>query len=82
MEHGRWACLPGSFDVVRALQTFPSNNRLGIPEIEAKRYEHGISQGNFLISVHVTNEAEVKRAKDILAHEQASDIAVTSMAGA
>ena len=55
---------------------------MGIPEIEAKRYEHGISQGNFLISVHVTNEAEVKRAKDILAHEQASDIAVTSMAGA
>lgn len=31
LSYGRWACLPGNFDVVRALQTFPADNELGIP---------------------------------------------------
>src|ERR1700677_1184891 len=39
---------------------------LGIPEIEAKRYEGRLQQGNILISVHAETSAEVTRAKAIL----------------
>src|SRR6478672_5582293 len=39
---------------------------LGIPEIEAKRYENRIAEGNILISIHATTSDEVSRAKDIL----------------
>jgi hypothetical protein len=52
---------------------------LGIPEIEAKRYENRISQGNILISVHATTGELVTRAKDILKKGGAEDISVTSM---
>ena len=38
---------------------------LGIPELEAKRYEGLIKEGNILISVHTENSAEISRAKDI-----------------
>src|SRR5512132_2344456 len=40
---------------------------LGIPELEAKRYEGKIKEGNILLSVHTENYEEIKRAKDILA---------------
>jgi hypothetical protein len=52
---------------------------LGIPEIEAKRYENRISEGNILISVHAETGDEVNLAKDILERAGAEDISVTSM---
>jgi len=36
---------------------------LGIPELEAKRYEEKIKSGNILISVHTENSDEIKRAR-------------------
>ena len=42
---------------------------LGIPELEAKRYEGKIKQGNILISVHAEDSDEIKRAKAALAWE-------------
>lgn len=52
---------------------------LGIPEIEAKRYENRISQGNILISVHAETHDEVTHAKKILQEANAEDISVTTM---
>src|ERR1700675_4888895 len=37
---------------------------LGIPELEAKRYEGKIKDGNILISVHTDSSEEITRAKD------------------
>jgi len=53
---------------------------LGIPEIEAKRYEGKLKEGNILISVHTENSAEITRAKDIFAKAGAEDICVTGEA--
>jgi hypothetical protein len=50
---------------------------LGIPELEAKRYEGKLKQGNILISVHTDNSAEISRAKDIFVKCKAQDICVT-----
>jgi hypothetical protein len=50
---------------------------LGIPEIEAKRYEGKIKEGNLLISVHTENSEEIKRAKDIFTQAGAQDICTT-----
>ncbi len=50
---------------------------LGIPELEAKRYEGLIKEGNILISVHTENSAEISRAKDIFSKAGAKDICVT-----
>jgi len=50
---------------------------LGIPEIEAKRYEGKIKAGNLLISVHTENSAEIKRAKEIFSQAGAQDICTT-----
>lgn len=52
---------------------------LGIPEIEAKRYENRIAEGNILISIVAMNGEDVSRAKDILTTGGAEDISVTSM---
>ena len=52
---------------------------LGIPEIEAKRYENRIAEGNILISVHTETGDEVDRAKEILDEADAEDISVTSI---
>jgi hypothetical protein len=52
---------------------------LGIPEIEAKRYENRIAEGNILISVHTVTGDEVSQAKDILKNAKAEDISVTSL---
>ena len=50
---------------------------LGIPEIEAKRYEGKIKAGNLLISVHTENSDEIKRAKEIFTRAGALDICTT-----
>lgn len=55
---------------------------LGIPEIEAKRYEGKIKAGNLLISVHTESSEEIKRAKDIFTQAGAQDICVTGEASA
>src|SRR5476651_920953 len=53
---------------------------LGIPEMEAKRYEGKIKAGNILISVHTDNSAEISRAKDIFTKAGAEDICTTGEA--
>jgi len=50
---------------------------LGIPEIEAKRYEGKIKKGNLLISVHTENSEDITKAKDIFTKAGAQDICVT-----
>ena len=53
---------------------------LGIPEIEAKRYEGKVKAGNVLISVHTENSGEIVRAKDIFTRAGAQDICATGEA--
>jgi uncharacterized membrane protein len=55
---------------------------LGIPEMEAKRYEGKVKAGNLLLSVHTENSEEIKRAKDIFTNAGAQDICVTGEASA
>lgn len=52
---------------------------LGIPELEAKRYENRIAEGNILISVLAETGDQVKLAKDVLTSAGAEDISVTSI---
>src|SRR2546430_4425510 len=51
---------------------------LGIPELEARRYEGKIRDGNVLIAVHSENSQEVKRARDIFDNAGATDITTSS----
>ena len=53
---------------------------LGIPELEAKRYEGKVKAGNILISVHTENSEEIKRAKTIFTEAKAEDICTTGEA--
>jgi hypothetical protein len=53
---------------------------LGIPEIEAKRYEGKIKAGNILISVHTEASDEITIAKDIFTKAGAQDICTTGEA--
>ena len=53
---------------------------LGIPELEAKRYEGKIKAGNILISVHTDNSEEITRAKEIFTQAGAQDICTTGEA--
>jgi len=55
---------------------------LGIPEIEAKRYEGKVKAGNILISVHTENSDEINRAKDIFTKAGAQDICTAGEASA
>jgi hypothetical protein len=55
---------------------------LGIPELEAKRYEGKVKEGNILLSVHTENSAEISRAKDIFTQAGAQDICTTGEAAA
>jgi hypothetical protein len=55
---------------------------MGIPEYEAKRYEGHIKAGGVLLSVHCDTSDRVARAKDLLKHTGAQDIASTSEASA
>ncbi len=50
---------------------------LGIPEIEARRYEGKIKEGNILISVHTENGEEITQAKNIFTRAGAQDICTT-----
>ncbi len=50
---------------------------LGIPELEAKRYEGKVKEGNILLSVHTENSEEIKSAKEIFTHAGAHDICTT-----
>lgn len=52
---------------------------LGIPEIEAKRYEHKLKTGNYLIAVHADGDRE-DVAKEIFENAGAEDITNSSMA--
>ena len=47
---------------------------LGIPEIEAKRYEEKLREGNFLVSVHAENDEQLDCAKEIFENARAEDI--------
>jgi uncharacterized membrane protein len=51
---------------------------LGIPELEAKKYEGKLKSGNILLAVHVDNSDEQKRAEEILKAQNAHDISATS----
>lgn len=55
---------------------------MGTPEIEAKRYENRIAEGNLLISVHAENGEEVDRAKKVLKDAGAEDISVAGLGNA
>jgi len=55
---------------------------LGIPELEAKRYEGKVKEGNILLSVHTEDSEEIKRAKEIFAQTGAHDICTTGEASA
>ena len=52
---------------------------LGIPEIEAKRYEGKLKSGNYLIAVHAEDGDQKDRAKDIFKSAGAEDISTSSM---
>ncbi len=53
---------------------------LGIPELEAKRYEGKVKAGNILISVHAEDDDEIAQAKDIFTKSGAEDICTTGEA--
>ncbi len=55
---------------------------LGIPEIEAKRYEGKVKEGNILLSVHTENSEEISRAKEIFTQAGAEDVCTTGEASA
>lgn len=55
---------------------------LGIPEIEAKRYEDKLKTGNYLIAVGVDDSDEKDRAKEIFKNAGAEDISTSSMSKA
>lgn len=55
---------------------------LGIPEIEAKRYEDKLKTGNYLIAVGVDDDDEKDRAKEIFKNVGAEDITTSSMSKA
>ena len=50
---------------------------LGIPELEAKRYEGKVKAGNILLSVHTANSDEIKNAEKIFKSAGAEDICTT-----
>jgi len=49
---------------------------MGIPEIEAKRYEGKIKSGNILISVHTEDSKDIELAKEIFGKAGAQDICI------
>jgi hypothetical protein len=53
---------------------------LGILELEAKRYEGKVKEGNLLLSVHTETSEEISRAKDIFTKAGAQDICTTGEA--
>lgn len=55
---------------------------MGIPELEAKRYEGKIREGRILISVHADNSDWTNKAKQVLKDAGADDISSASQATA
>ncbi|HEV2096801.1 MAG TPA: hypothetical protein VGQ82_09890 [Chthoniobacterales bacterium] len=55
---------------------------MGIPEIEAKRYEEKLKTGNYLVAVHAHDGDQQNRAKEIFKNAGADDIATSSMSSA
>lgn len=55
---------------------------LGIPEIEAKRYEDKLKKGNYLVSAHTNNDDQLDRAKTIFEEAGAEDISTVREARA
>ena len=55
---------------------------MGIPEIEAKRYEDKLKTGNYLIAVHAHDGDEKDRAKEIFKNAGAEDISTSTMSKA
>jgi hypothetical protein len=53
---------------------------LGIPELEATRYEAKVKDGNILLSVHTETSEETELAKEILENAGADDISYTEEA--
>jgi len=53
---------------------------MGIPEIEAKKYEGKLRGGNILIAAHVESSEQETRAKEVFRREGAHDISSTSEA--
>jgi len=53
---------------------------MGVPEIEAKRYEGKIRGGNILVAVHVASKEEQDTAERVLKQSGAEDISATSEA--
>src|SRR5512140_851647 len=53
---------------------------LGIPEIEAKRYDEKLKKGNYLVAVHTDESEDVDRAKHIFKTAGAEDISTVSEA--
>jgi len=49
---------------------------MGIPELEARRYEDKLKKGNVLLSVHTESSDEVNRAKAIFSRDGGTDICV------
>jgi hypothetical protein len=47
---------------------------MGIPEIEAKKYEGKVKNGNILLAVHVNNGKGMDRAKEIFKRNGAEDV--------
>ena len=47
---------------------------LGIPEIEAKRYDEKLKKGNYLVAVHADESNDIDRAKNIFKTSGAEDI--------
>jgi hypothetical protein len=50
---------------------------LGIPEIEAKRYESKLKEGHVLVSVHAGDETRRAKVRDIFKRSDAEDISET-----
>ena len=55
---------------------------MGIPEIEAKRYENKLRNGNYLIAADVDDGDEEKRVKEIFKAAGAEDISSSSLSKA
>ena len=54
---------------------------MGIPELEAKQYEGKLKAGNILMSIHVEDANERKRAKETLEKCGAKDVATAGEKG-
>ncbi len=52
---------------------------MGVPELEAKRYEGKLKEGNILISVFADSSEKTSEAKRIFEQYRANDISVTSV---